>query len=160
MGAGKSYLGRRLAAQLGMPFYDLDGIVEKRASKSIAEIFATEGEAGFRQMEREALRHLPKGEGVVATGGGTPCFFDNMDWMNAQGLTIFLDLSPQMLARRLFPERARRPLIAHFEEVSALERFVEEALEQRLAWYRKAQVHIRVEEEQEVWPLLWAECRR
>ena len=113
MGSGKSYVGSRLAEGLDMDFIDLDALIVEKAEKSIPEIFAEEGEMAFRTLERDCLRSLGScDEVVVACGGGTPCFFDNMDWMNAQGMTIFLQTSVDLLAKRLLSEVAQRPLLA------------------------------------------------
>ncbi len=145
MGSGKSHVGRELAALLKCPFHDLDARIEARAGCAVSEIFATRGEAAFRQMERDALRQLPDEEwSVVATGGGTPCFHDNMDWMNARGLTVFLDASPALLARRLFPERHKRPLIAHLNDMPALTAFIESELNQRRPFYEQAHLTVQI----------------
>ncbi len=140
MGAGKSFVGRRLAEQLQLEFLDLDQWIVERNQQSIPEIFAQRGEAGFREAEREALHHLPKEGGLlVASGGGTPCFFDNMDWMNGRGVTIFLDASIDLLVDRLLPEMEHRPLLAGKSEVE-LRQFLEAKLEERRPFYEKAQV--------------------
>ncbi len=142
MGSGKTFIGRRLAQVLRVPFIDLDAYIEQRTGQRIAQLFVQIGEAGFRQIERDALQHLPKGDAVVATGGGTPCFFDNMAQMNAQGLTIFLEVPVDVLVKRLLNERAHRPLLQQLPDEQALASFVAEKLTERGKWYARAQLQV------------------
>lgn len=149
MGSGKSYLGERLAVRLGCPFVDLDRLIEAGEGKIIAEIFAELGEAAFRDLERHYLHTLEnQAPAVVATGGGTPCFFDNMDWMNAHGTTVFLETPVETLFERLRHERAARPLLAGLSEAE-LCLFIEKKLGEREVWYRRARV--RAAGEQHLW---------
>lgn len=113
MGSGKSAMGRLLAREKGLNFIDLDTYIEGKYHRTIAEIFAQEGEDAFRSKERDCLREVAAFENVViATGGGAPCFFDNMELMNAAGETIYLKLTPEHLAKRLSTSKAGvRPLI-------------------------------------------------
>ncbi|RME94383.1 MAG: shikimate kinase, partial [Bacteroidetes bacterium] len=107
MGSGKSHVGYRLGQQLGLPFLDLDRRIEIEQRKSIRDIFEQEGADHFRQIERRVLHdtcYYPPY--VIATGGGAPCFFDNMDWMVHHGLTIFLDVPEDILLERLSRARA------------------------------------------------------
>ena len=107
MGAGKTTLGKAFAREQGLSFIDLDWYIEGRYHKSIPQLFAERGEEGFRTLERNMLHEAGEFEDVViSTGGGTPCFFDNMDYMNSHGQTVFLDVCPDVLFRRL---RALRP---------------------------------------------------
>ena len=98
MGSGKTTLGRALAAEMGIPFIDLDHYIEKRYCKTIAQLFAEKGEEGFREVERRMLHEVGEFEDVIiSTGGGTPCFFDNIEYMNAQGTTVYLDVPVERL---------------------------------------------------------------
>lgn len=140
MGSGKSYTGSRLAHETNRSFLDLDQAIESGEKKSISEIFTLEGENLFRKIEKSYLHqtlHLP-GKWVVATGGGTPCFFDNMEWMNQHGHTIWLKIPVPILVQRLWPERITRPLIAHFEDHKSLTTFLENKLKERRKWYEMA----------------------
>jgi shikimate kinase len=138
MGAGKTYRGQRLAAALDRSFLDMDEEIVRQSGKTIPEIFAESGEAGFRAIERQVLRsEAVLQAGVVATGGGLPCFFDNMDWMKARGQVIWLDVPPAVLAERLRPEKAKRPLLAEVPDED-LESFIEKLLEQRRPYYEQA----------------------
>ena len=140
MGCGKSHTGHRLADLLGLPFLDLDAAVETAAGKTINAIFADDGEAAFRDLETEALhatRHGPVS--VIATGGGAPCFNDNMTWMNARGKTVFLDPPPAVLLARLEAGRAHRPLLQTGAELST---FVARKLASRRPFYEKAQIQL------------------
>ena len=140
MGSGKSHTGRQLAQLLGYPFLDLDALIEERAGIDIPAIFAREGESGFRRREREALHSTRQLEEiVVACGGGAPCFFDNMDWMNRNGLTVYLEAPVEVLAQRLTPGREHRPLIAELSE-NELPAFIEEKLAGRDPVYRQSQI--------------------
>lgn len=139
MGSGKSFWGRRLAETLDVPFYDLDALIVARAGKNIPEIFAESGETGFRQQERtQLLELLEQTPAVVATGGGTPCFFDNMEQMNRKGRTIYLDMPVEILAQRLGKDMQRRPLLAGLS-AAELPDFIKRFLEKRAPFYEMAQ---------------------
>ena len=93
MGAGKTTVGKALSRELGIPFYDLDWYIESRMRKTVPQIFAQKGEEGFRIIEHNMLHEVAEFEDVVIScGGGTPCFFDNMEYLNAQGETKTLPL--------------------------------------------------------------------
>ncbi len=137
MGSGKTTLGKRLAKFLGYAFVDLDKVIETRAGESIPRYFQEHGEDAFRKLERECLQAgLPARNTVVATGGGAPCYFDNMDWMNRNGVTVYLMLSPGALASRL-KGSADRPLIAG-KSGPELVAFIEAKLAERESYYKKA----------------------
>ena len=138
MGAGKSHHGRWLAGELDVPFHDLDTLVVEENGATISELFTLRGEAGFRKLERDALLHTSElGHSIVATGGGTPCHFDNMAWMNENGYSIYLDVPVGVLASRLKKERELRPLLSGVNE-EELEQFIGKLLEHRMAFYRHA----------------------
>lgn len=138
MGAGKTTLGKALARTLNVSFIDLDWYIEERFHKSIPDIFNERGEEGFRTLERNMLREAGEFEDVViATGGGTPCFFDNMDYMNRQGQTVFLDVPTEVLFRRLRAATQQRPILQG-KTNDDLRTFIEEALEKRLPFYTQA----------------------
>lgn len=142
MGCGKSTLGRKLALKMGYELVDLDHKLEEHTGCTIATFFATHGEDAFRTMESETLKALayPKNS-IIATGGGSPCYFDNMDWMNANGLTIYIDMSAAALASRLEKGIAKRPLLEGLNE-EALVHFIEEKLAGRRRFYEKAKIRI------------------
>ena len=138
MGAGKTTIGKVLAREMGLDFYDLDNYIEDRFHQKIPEIFATKGEEGFREIERKMLHEVAEFENIVIScGGGTPCFFDNMEYMNTRGETIFLNASPAVLKEHLLMGKTVRPLIQGktSEELIA---YIEESLQQRLPYYLKA----------------------
>lgn len=138
MGAGKTTLGKALARDLGVQFIDLDWYVEARQHKSICQLFAERGEEAFRQLERNMLHEVGEFEDVVvATGGGTPCFFDNMDYMDAQGQTVFLDVDTDTLFRRLRVATLQRPIL-NGKTDEELRAFIGQALEGRRPQYEKA----------------------
>ncbi len=138
MGAGKTTLGKAFARAMGLSFVDLDWYIEERFHKTVSQIFSDKGEEGFRELEKRMLHETGDFEDVViSVGGGTPCFFDNMDYMNEVGETVFLDVNVKVLFRRLKIAKQQRPLLAKKtdEELMA---FIEEALQKRLPFYTKA----------------------
>lgn len=154
MGCGKTHWGGILSRQLALPFLDLDERVESESGQPIAEIFAEQGEQGFRALEQMALRSLDQQpDSVVATGGGTPCYFDNMDWMNAHGITVYLRTAPAVLSERLRRQTGIRPLLIGIEPHN-LEKFIEQKIAEREPFYLKAQ-HIAPEFETDEELLKW-----
>ena len=138
MWSGKTTVGRQLANALGVQFYDLDWYIETRFHKKVPEIFAEKGEEGFRDMERRMLHEVAEFEDVVLScGGGTPCFFDNMDYMNSLGETLYLKASPEVLAQHLKMGRTERPLIKG-KTPEELEQYIKESLAEREPFYSKA----------------------
>lgn len=139
MGSGKTTLGRAFSKAEGLAFIDLDWYIERRFHKTIQQFFAERGEEGFREVERRMLHEVADIEDVViAAGGGTPCFFDNMDYMNEHGITVLLQAKPQTLFNRLKVAKMQRPLLANKtdEELMA---FIMEGLQKRHSYYAKAQ---------------------
>jgi shikimate kinase len=142
MGSGKSHLGWKLATHLGVQFVDMDNYIEERNCKTIPQIFAEEGEAEFRKKERKALVELSEFNNIViATGGGAPCFFDNIDLMNESGKTIYLNIDPTILAERLMTSKTERPLIAG-KSREQLVAFIDETLKKRDEFYSRAKFQI------------------
>lgn len=140
MGSGKSTLGSLLADSLKVPFIDLDAYIETSLGLSIQEIFHKKGSIFFRKQERLALEALLKEEGdfVLATGGGAPCYGDNMEFILGHAThVVYLKLTVQALIERLTPEKSHRPLIAHLEG-AALEEFIRKHLFERAFYYNQA----------------------
>lgn len=147
MGSGKSTLGKKVANRLGVPFIDSDSEIETHFGKSIGELFATNGESHFREIEREYIEALDlRDDFVLATGGGMPCFSDNMERLNRTGTTFYLERSAKELAHRLSHAKTQRPLIAGLEEDELLS-FIENKLLEREDYYRKADVVLSREEQ-------------
>lgn len=139
MGSGKTTLGRALARDLHLEFIDMDNYIEGRFRKTVSELFAERGEAGFRQLECNILHEVAEFEDViVATGGGTPCHFDNMDYMNSHGITVHLEASPEVLFTRLTISHTQRPLLAG-KSGDDLKKYIADMLEARAPFYTLAQ---------------------
>ena len=140
-GSGKTTLGRTLAAHFDLPFLDLDAAIVERAGQPIPAIFKQHGEAWFRQLEAEVLRTVAARPGplVLATGGGTPCFYDNLTVLNASGLTVWLDVPEAVLVARLAAtaETSSRPLLA---AAGPNAKWLRETLSGRIGFYRQARL--------------------
>lgn len=138
-GSGKTTLGKQLAQSLNVDFVDLDAEIEKAEATSIADIFKVQGEDGFRNAERSQLIRWVRmpNDFVMATGGGAPCFFNNMEMMNEAGATIFLDVPAKEIAKRISEQSTNRPslLNLNFEELKDKIEFLRS---QRKPFYRQA----------------------
>ena len=142
MGSGKSYWAQRLSEKREMDWMDLDQQIEKDTSLSIKEIFTSYGEEYFREKERDALHELSNYNNlIVAVGGGTSCFYNNIQWMNEHGITIWIDESVDILAERLKKEKAHRPLIKDLSD-DELHNFLSNKLAERSPFYSQAQYHL------------------
>ncbi|MDD4777132.1 MAG: shikimate kinase [Fermentimonas sp.] len=140
MGSGKTTVGKKLAKTLGLSFIDLDAYIESKYRKTIAEIFAEKGEDEFRKIERRALNDVAQIEDVIiSTGGGAPCFFDNMDLMNKTGTTVYIKAEPEELAARLIVSKTERPLIAG-KTMTELIPFIAKHLAYRERYYKDAKI--------------------
>lgn len=143
MGCGKSTAGKRLAKRLGYRFIDLDKQIEAQYKTSIPQLFEQYDEHAFRLLEQKALQQTYSTEKtVIATGGGTPCFFDNMDFMLNSGLVIYIHIPPKGLSDRLKHTKKKRPLISQVG-AEELTRHISEKLDERKDYYEKA--HLKVE---------------
>ncbi len=160
MGSGKTYLGRQLASRLGFQFFDLDQEMERQTGKTISQIFEEEGETFFRNLEASSLRLTEKlSNCIIATGGGAPCFFQNMAWMNDHGITIYLQAKPDLLARRLENEAHQRPLLEGKNGQPLLD-LIEKKLVERVGFYEQAHLSLEIlddgeEAEEELAKYLW-----
>jgi len=156
MGTGKTTVGKLLAKKLCQTFIDVDEFIENRYHKSIASIFEEKGEDGFREIERRALHEIISFENVVvSTGGGLPCFFDNMDLLNQTGVTIYLKASVNELIDRLSVDMQKRPLIKG-KSKEELHDFIETNLKERELFYNQARLifnvrHCSTKKEIEQW---------
>ena len=143
MGSGKSTAGKIIAEKLGMQFADLDEHVEQENGQSISEIFEKEGEEHFRELEHNALKSFFEPDNIIiSTGGGTPCFYDNMDLMNRNGITVYIKMSVDSLVERLANAKHKRPLIKDMSEFD-LRSFISTNLEKRESFYLKAQYKVK-----------------
>ncbi|MEN9639308.1 MAG: shikimate kinase [Bacteroidota bacterium] len=141
MGSGKSTLGPELAKALRLHFHDLDKIIEAEAWMSIKDIFRKQGEDAFRLKEQAALQKFVAGHDdfVLATGGGTPCFFDNLELMNNSGTTVYLAVEALELFRRLQHQKAERPMISRLGDAALWNR-IREHLALRSSHYEQAHI--------------------
>lgn len=138
MGSGKSYWSKRIAEQLQLNYFDLDSIIEQNCKLKINAIFEQYGEHYFRQAETNALKNFANQNNfIVATGGGTPCFNNNMQWMNEHGTTIWIDEPIDILLSRLKKEKDHRPLIKQLDDVE-LKKFLLQKLNERTSFYIQA----------------------
>ena len=138
MGSGKTTVGKALSKETGMMFYDLDWYIESRMRKTVSQIFAEKGEEGFRKIEYNLLHEVAEFEDVIIScGGGTPCFFDNMDYLNQQGDVVYLKATPETLYKHLLMAKVERPLLKDKtpEELIA---YITEHLKEREPFYGKA----------------------
>ena len=143
MGSGKTHWGRLLSEKLGMRFFDLDEEVAEHASKSIPEIFATEGEEQFRLMEKDTLHIIAESHSqfVMACGGGSPCYFNNIDYMNQVGTTVWINSPLDTLFDRLIKEKDKRPLINELSD-EQLRAFINKKFSDRKIYYEQADVKV------------------
>jgi shikimate kinase len=144
MGSGKSTLGPKLAKALSIPFLDLDRMIAQGQNKTIQQIFDEDGEDVFRNLEKETLNHTIKTQNdfVMATGGGTPCFFKNMDLMKKAGTTIYINVAVKELVNRNLASKELRPLLRGMNELQVLA-FINDHLKQRLPFYKKSSITLK-----------------
>lgn len=143
MGSGKTHWGRRLSEKLGIRFFDLDEEVCEQAGKTITAIFEEEGEETFRRMEKEILHILTESHEsfVMACGGGTPCYFNNIGYMNGSGTTVWISTPPETLYERLIQEKEKRPLIRQLS-AEQLRAFITKKFADRKIYYEQARLKI------------------
>lgn len=143
MGSGKTTLGKKLANHLNKEFYDLDAEIEKQTQKSITELFENKGEAYFRKIEKEVLEKFcaEKENFVMALGGGTPCFYNNMELINKSGVSIYINYNAGILASRLKSAKIVRPLVVGKSE-DELKLYIENTLLERAIFYTQSQFTI------------------
>lgn len=141
MGSGKTYWGLALARQLSIPFFDLDEIVATKESKPITEIFAISGEEYFRVKEKEAMEALIDDHDsmVLSCGGGTPCFFNNIDTMKKYGIVVWLNTQAEIIMQRLLKEKSTRPLLKNIADHD-MKQYIIRKLNERRMYYEQADV--------------------
>ena len=145
MGAGKTSIGKELSAKMNCSFVDLDLFIERRYHQTIRQIFKEKGEDIFREIESKALREVAEFEDVIiSTGGGTPCFNQNMMYMNKQGTTVYLKVANEELVRRINLNKRARPLLKDFSG-DELSRFVEVTMVRRKQFYEQAKIIYNIE---------------
>ena len=142
MGAGKTFLGKLWAEDNSLSFFDLDLLIEDEERMSVEKIFSTYGEDYFREKEAAVLRNTDRFDDcIIACGGGTPCFFDNMQWMNKTGVTVFLHESPENIFHHIINEKKMRPLLKS-QTAESLPVFIEEKLNERIPFYSQSKISL------------------
>ena len=142
MGSGKTSLGKKLANALSYSFVDVDEYIEKQEKKTVTTLFKDLGEESFRKLEHHYLKQLISSDNVViSTGGGLPCYYDNIEIINKNGISIYLEAEPAFLKSRLVLHKNKRPLIANIADAD-LEAFLSNLLQARQQFYKKALIHI------------------
>ncbi len=146
MGVGKSHWGKILSEKLKLRFFDLDQQIQQYTDRTIVDIFATEGEEDVREVEKECLQSISNAHSqfVMSCGGGTPCYFNNIDFMKSQGVVVWLDSSLETIFTRLKAEKAKRPLIRELND-SELREFILRKIADRKIYYEQSR--LRVEED-------------
>src|ERR1700743_229233 len=146
MGSGKTHWGRRLGAKLNLPFYDLDTVITEKENRSVAEVVAEQGEEYFRYQEKETLESITAEQEsfILSCGGGTPCFFNNIEFMKKNGKVIWLNTSIDVLKQRLMKEKTSRPLISEVDD-DELRRFIIRKLSERRMYYQQADLTVNEE---------------
>jgi len=146
MGSGKTHWGKLLAEKLHLRFFDLDTVITEKENKTISEIFADKGEEFFRYREKEVLEELVKENEhfILSSGGGTPCFFNNISFMKKNGTVVWLNTSVEILKQRLLKERMSRPLIKNIGETQ-LKAYIIRKLGERKIYYEQADVIVNEE---------------
>ncbi|HTS44241.1 MAG TPA: shikimate kinase [Puia sp.] len=146
MGSGKTHWGRLLAEKLQLPFFDLDSVITEKENKTISDIFAQKGEEHFRYAEKEVLEELVNQNQhfIISTGGGTPCFFNNIKFMKRNGKVVWLNTSVEILKQRLIKESASRPLIRNIGETE-LKSYIIRKLGERKMYYEQADLMVNEE---------------
>jgi shikimate kinase len=146
MGSGKTYWGNKWAESSGLDFFDIDEMVEAQQGKTAAQIFADDGEDFFRDLETLTLRNFAdKKNVIVACGGGTPCYNDNVAWMNNSGTSIYLRSSPEKILNRLVTEPEKRPLIKNMQGAELLF-YITEKIKEREQYYGRAKIILDVDD--------------
>jgi len=143
MGSGKTYWGKLLSIKLQLPFWDLDTVIVEQERQSVTDIFATKGEEYFRYQEKEKLEEITREEEsfILSCGGGTPCFFNNIEFMKRHGIVVWLNTSVDVLKQRLLKERKSRPLIREIDD-EELKRYIIRKLSERRLYYEQADVEV------------------
>jgi len=146
MGSGKTHWGKILSRATGMPYFDLDEVIVASEKKTIQQLFHDHGEEYFRIKEQEVLEALAEDHDnvIISTGGGTPCFFNNIDFMKQQGQVVWLNTSVDILLERLLKQKHSRPLIKNISD-SELKSFIIKKLQDRKMYYEQA--HVMLHEE-------------
>lgn len=141
MGCGKTHWGKLLSEKLAMPFFDLDEKIEEHEGRTIAEIFAKEGEEYFRLLEKDVLHLLTESHEafIMATGGGTPCFYNNIDYLKKKGTVVWINCSTDCLYQRLVKEKDKRPLISNIADAD-LKTYIVKKYSGRKIYYQQANV--------------------
>jgi shikimate kinase len=143
MGSGKTYLGKQLSEKLRLPFFDLDAQIESNEGKTIDQLFEENGEEYFRLLEMDSLHIITESHEsfIMATGGGTPCYYNNIDYMNLAGTTVWINSSIDILFERLLYERSKRPLLKNLDE-SQLKAFIQKKFSDRKIYYEQAAISV------------------
>jgi shikimate kinase len=143
MGSGKSYLGKKLSEKLRLPFFDLDAEIESNEGKSINQLFDEKGEEYFRLREKDYLHLITESHEsfIMATGGGTPCYYNNIDYMNLAGTTVWINSTIDILFDRLLKEKSKRPLLKGLDETQ-LKGFIQKKFSDRKIYYEQAAISV------------------